>query len=236
MPHSHIRLRPFGPHESTLMTITQISTRRPSATTSQSAPEAAPARTLQAVPDRTEARGFALYIGLDEVHAAQSGISLARLVAALKQAAAELVPDVQAHATVALAPRGAGGRDVDVVRLALHDPAAVQRRERERHEAKVVVDLTRQRVRVSGRAIGLTDKEFRLLTYLIEHEGETVPREQLLTTLWADEEVQPSVRTIDVHIRRLRAKLGEYQDIIHTVRGAGYRFDRHADVLVQQAA
>ena len=216
------------------MTITQISTRRPTA--NPAAQPANPPAALQAVPDQTEARGFALYIGLDEVRAAQSGVSLANLVTALKQAAADLVPDVQTHATVALAPRGAGGRDVDVVRLALRDPAAVQRRARARDQAKVVVDLTRQHVSVQGRRLDLTDKELRLLTHLIEHAGQTVPREQLLASLWTEAGVgQPSVRTIDVHIRRLRAKLGEYQDIIHTVRGAGYRFDRHADVLVQAA-
>jgi DNA-binding response OmpR family regulator len=43
----------------------------------------------------------------------------------------------------------------------------------------------------------------------------------------------PNERTIDVHIRRLRAKLGAYDDIVRTVRGSGYRFDRHADVVIR---
>ena len=52
--------------------------------------------------------------------------------------------------------------------------------------------------------------------------------------LWsdADGEDVPNARTIDVHVRRLRAKLGEYEEIIRTVRGSGYRFDRHADVAI----
>jgi DNA-binding response OmpR family regulator len=174
-------------------------------------------------------------VGIDEVTAAQSGVSLAHLVAALKQTVADLVPDAQTHATVALAPRGAGGRDVDVVRLALHDPAADRNRAQPEPAAEVVVDLTRQHVRIHGRQVGLTEKEFRLFAQLIQHEGETVPRASLVSELWRDCTERPSLRTIDVHVRRLRAKLGEFQDIIHTVRGIGYRFDRHADVLVQAA-
>ena len=42
----------------------------------------------------------------------------------------------------------------------------------------------------------------------------------------------PNARTIDVHVRRLRAKLGDYEEIVRTVRGSGYRFDRHADVVI----
>lgn len=174
-------------------------------------------------------------MGIDEVTAAQSGVSLAHLVTALKQTVADLVPDAQTHATVALAPRGAGGRDVDVVRLALHDPAADRNRTQPEPAAEVVVDLTRQHVHIHGRQVGLTEKEFRLFAQLIQHEGETVPRASLVSELWRDCTERPSLRTIDVHVRRLRAKLGEFQDIIHTVRGIGYRFDRHADVLVQAA-
>ena len=51
---------------------------------------------------------------------------------------------------------------------------------------------------------------------------------------WCDD--VPNERTIDVHVRRLRAKLGGYDDIVRTVRGAGYRFDRHADVSIRYAS
>ena len=56
--------------------------------------------------------------------------------------------------------------------------------------------------------------------------------------LWADapEQETPNERTIDVHVRRLRVKLAHYQDIVRTVRGTGYRFDRHADVSILHAA
>ncbi|KAB1657499.1 winged helix-turn-helix domain-containing protein [Pseudoclavibacter sp. CFCC 11306] len=186
--------------------------------------------------ENVEARGFALYVGFDEVSAAASGVSLQQLVAALKETAEALVPDIKTHATLAIAPRGAGGRDVDVVRLALRDPAAQRARQQERqtHRRGVVIDFSRQRVLVDGQEVALTYKEFHLLGHLVEHEGETVHRNDLLADLW-DEEAEgvPNERTIDVHVRRLRAKLGDYQEIVRTVRGIGYRFDRHADVAVK---
>src|SRR5690606_10251560 len=99
------------------------------APTTAPAPASAPAptRTLTAVPNEKEARGVALYIGLDEAKAAASGIDLSRLVAEIKRLTVALAPDAETYAAVALAPRGTGGRDVDVVRLALRDPSAVAR-------------------------------------------------------------------------------------------------------------
>jgi DNA-binding response OmpR family regulator len=67
---------------------------------------------------------------------------------------------------------------------------------------------------------------------LIEHEGATISRKEIIDVIWneADGEV-PNDRTIDVHIRRLRAKISGYEDIIRTVRGSGYRFDKHPEVI-----
>jgi DNA-binding response OmpR family regulator len=69
-------------------------------------------------------------------------------------------------------------------------------------------------------------------------EGRTIERSELISSLWsaADEDDVPNERTIDVHVRRLRSKLGRYEEIVRTVRGAGYRFDRHADVSVNHAS
>jgi DNA-binding response OmpR family regulator len=68
-------------------------------------------------------------------------------------------------------------------------------------------------------------------------EGRTVAREELIGGLWGAGEADiPNERTIDVHVRRLRSKLGGYEDIVRTVRGVGYRFDRHADVSVRHAS
>lgn len=192
------------------------------------------------IPEGKEIRGFALYVGLDEVKAAQHGISLPELVEKLKAVLSETTPSAQTYASVALAPRGAGGRDVDVVRLALGDPAAVA--QQQRHEAAdaddknrgVVIDLSRKRLLLDNEIVPLTFKEFELLQFFVLREGRTVDRQDLITGLWsdaADEEV-PNERTIDVHVRRLRIKLGDYQDIVRTVRGIGYRFDRHADVEI----
>ncbi|MBM7412748.1 DNA-binding winged helix-turn-helix (wHTH) protein [Clavibacter michiganensis] len=215
------------------------------AATPTAAPAAAPARParLRAVPEGTEARGFAIYVGLDELKAAAAGTDLGTVVAALKRLAAELAPGVETHAAVALAPEGAGGRDIDVVRLALQDPAAVaQHREQpeddERVDGGVTVDLSRKRVVLDGETAPLTYKEFELLQYLVLREGRTIERSELIASLWsaADGDDVPNERTIDVHVRRLRSKLGRYEEIVRTVRGAGYRFDRHADVAVHHAS
>lgn len=215
------------------------------------APAAAPtserqAPRVRAVPEGTEARGFVLYVGIDEAKAVADGTSLHRIVEALRTLTAELAPSAETYAAVALAPEGAGGRDVDVVRLALQDPAALAKQREEqgnglradadRHPDGVIIDISRKRVLLDGDAAGLTYKEFELLQYLVLREGRTIDRHELIDGLWSDEDEVPNERTIDVHVRRLRAKLGHYQDIVRTVRGVGYRFDRHADVSIRQAS
>ena len=206
---------------------------------------AAPATTRpRALPEGTEARGFALYVGIDEVTAAQTGTELGDIVAQIKALVAQIAPAAETHAAVAIAPTGAGGRDVDVVRLALQDPSAVAAR-RQAAEVEeepgarggVVVDISRKRVLLDGEAANLTYKEFELLQYLVLREGRTIERSELIGGLWADgDDEVPNERTIDVHVRRLRAKLGAFEDVVRTVRGAGYRFDRHADVSIRHAS
>jgi len=205
------------------------------------APPAAPR--IRAVPEGTEARGFVLYVGVDEAKAAAAGTSLHRIVEALKTLTAQLAPESQTYAAVALAPQGAGGRDVDVVRLALQDPSALagqreQSEDLDRARDGVVIDISRKRVLLDNQPASLTYKEFELLQYLVLREGRTIERAELIESLWAgaDEDDVPSERTIDVHVRRLRSKLGHYEGIVRTVRGVGYRFDRHADVSIRQAS
>lgn len=205
-------------------------------------PEPVEAPRLRAVPSGTEARGFVLYVGIDEATALAAGTSLGALVEKLKGVLAEASPSIETHAAVALAPVGAGGRDVDVVRLALNDPAALARHRQveeptPKHRTGVVVDISRKRVVLDGDPAALTYKEFELLQYLVLREGRTIDRSELITALWSagDDEI-PNERTIDVHVRRLRSKLGDYEDIVRTVRGVGYRFDRHADVSIRQAS
>lgn len=193
-------------------------------------------RRLHAVPQGTEARGFALYVGLDEFTAIESGTDLSYVVDQLKRRLAELVPTAETYAAVALAPVGSGGRDVDVVRLALQDPAALAKR---RHVTEptpkprgngVVVDISRKRVQLDGETAPLTYKEFELLQYLVLREGRTVERAEIISALWSvgDDEI-PNERTIDVHVRRLRAKLGDLESLIGTVRNVGYRFNVYDD-------
>ncbi|MET0781733.1 MAG: winged helix-turn-helix domain-containing protein, partial [Microbacterium sp.] len=200
---------------------------------------AAPAAPARALPPGTAPRGFALYVGIDEAKAEASGINLGVLVDALRRTLHELAPSAETYATVALAPVGAGGRDVDVVRLALHEPAAIARTKTEpededRAAGGVVVDISRKRVLIDGESAAFTFKEFELLQYLVLREGRTIERAELVSSLWqVTDDDAPGERTIDVHVRRLRAKLGRYEDIVRTVRGVGYRFDRHADVSIR---
>lgn len=188
---------------------------------------------------QSEARGFALYVGVDEAQAVAAGVSLTELVKALRGTLNEMVPGAETYAAVALAPKGAGGRNVDVVRTALHDPRALDQLVRrtdtdDETEDGVVVDLSRRRVLVNGENADLTAKEFELLTYLIENQGETISRRELVELVWnTNDESAPNDRTIDVHIRRLRSKIAGFEDIIRTIRGGGYRFDSHPDVHVE---
>jgi DNA-binding winged helix-turn-helix (wHTH) protein len=205
-------------------------------------PAPAPQTRLRAVPSGSEARGFVLYVGVDELKAAAAGTDLGHLVAALRRLTADLVPTAETYAAVALAPEGAGGRDVDVVRLALQDPAALADRRKPEPPAEstasgVVIDLSRKRVLLDDDLAPLTYKEFELLQYLVLRQGRTIERAELISSLWSAGDAEaPNERTIDVHVRRLRAKLRGYEDIVRTVRGAGYRFDRDADVSVHHAS
>ena len=196
---------------------------------------------FDAAPPTNVARGFALYVGVDEATAKAAGTSLAELVNALRTKVTEMVPSAhdETYAAVALAPKNIGGKNVDIVRTALRDPRAldklVNKAEDEDSSSKgILIDFSRKRVMANGENAELTYKEFELLSYLINHEGQTISREELINLVWAgDEENAPNDRTIDVHIRRLRSKIAGYEDIIRTVRGGGYRFDKHPDVHVE---
>ena len=88
----------------------------------------------------------------------------------------------------------------------------------------VVIDENSYTARIQGRALDLTFKEFELLKYLAQHPGRVFSRAQLLQEIWGYDYFG-GTRTVDVHIRRLRSKLGpEFESIIGTVRNVGYRF------------
>jgi two-component system, OmpR family, phosphate regulon response regulator PhoB len=89
----------------------------------------------------------------------------------------------------------------------------------------IAVDKSAHRVTVEGADVELTATEFKLLRTLLEREGRVQSRAQLLETVWqAHPDIQ--TRTVDMHVQRLRQKLGKVGDCIETVRGAGYRFRR----------
>ncbi len=90
--------------------------------------------------------------------------------------------------------------------------------------ADVVVDEASWSVRAGGQPLDLTFKEFELLRYLVQRPGRVVTRDLLLQEVWGLD-YYGGTRTVDVHIRRLRAKLGpERESLISTIRGVGYRF------------
>lgn len=86
----------------------------------------------------------------------------------------------------------------------------------------LTVDVKRRAVTVDGEPVILTYKEFELLCYLLENRGVVLSRDQILTKIW-DYNYSGETRTVDVHIRTLRQKLGNAGALIETVRGVGYR-------------
>jgi DNA-binding response OmpR family regulator len=123
----------------------------------------------------------------------------------------------------------AGPAEIDArLRIALGKlEAANDRNDPEAHiirSGEVVVDEATYTARLGRRTLDLTFKEFELLKYLVQHPGRVFTREQLLQEVWGYDYFG-GTRTVDVHVRRLRAKLGpENESLIGTVRNVGYRF------------
>jgi two-component system alkaline phosphatase synthesis response regulator PhoP len=82
--------------------------------------------------------------------------------------------------------------------------------------------IDRHVVIADGKEVALTFKEFELLKYLMENAGIVLTRDKLLEEVWGYE-YEGETRTLDVHIRTLRQKLGEAGAVIETVRGVGYK-------------
>jgi DNA-binding response OmpR family regulator len=105
--------------------------------------------------------------------------------------------------------------------------------------ADLVVDRDRHEVRIDGRLVALTSVEFRLLVTLLEADGRVLTRDQLLDAVYGQDEAEILDRTVDVHIGRLRDKLGDDADrprYVATVRGVGYRAapEQPADEVARQ--
>ncbi len=78
-------------------------------------------------------------------------------------------------------------------------------------------------MRIKGEQVFFPRKEFEILYYLASHEGKVVSRETLLSRIWGTD-VYVGDRTIDVHIRKIREKLGGHANMIETIKGVGYKF------------
>lgn len=122
----------------------------------------------------------------------------------------------------------AGPAEVDArIRLALARRAQ-QTTSSKIQTSGVVIDEASYSAKVHGRPLDLTFKEFELLRFLATHPSRVFTREQLLSEVWGYDYFG-GTRTVDVHVRRLRAKLGELDSLIGTVRNVGYRFNVFED-------
>lgn len=111
------------------------------------------------------------------------------------------------------------------IRLVTSTPEATESSATEQKIGELVIDGKGYTAKLRGETLDLTYKEFELLRFLTQHPGRVFTRSQLLQEVWGYDYFG-GTRTVDVHIRRLRAKLGpEYESIIGTVRNVGYRCD-----------
>lgn len=108
------------------------------------------------------------------------------------------------------------------VRAILRRAGAERKQAKELTAGRISINLMTQRVTVSGKRLDLTPTEYRLLVSLVEQQGRAIRRSQLLADVWA---AVPDMqtRTVDVHVQRLRSKLGSIGEAVETVRGVGYR-------------
>jgi DNA-binding response OmpR family regulator len=118
----------------------------------------------------------------------------------------------------------AGPAEIDArIRLAITRATATESHGKI-HASGVVIDEASYSAKVHGEPMDLTYKEFELIKFLAQHPGRVFTRDQLLSEVWGYDYFG-GTRTVDVHIRRLRAKLGDLEGLIGTVRNVGYRFN-----------
>jgi DNA-binding response OmpR family regulator len=118
----------------------------------------------------------------------------------------------------------AGPAEIDArIRLAIARSVATESQGKI-HASGVVIDEASYSAKVHGEPMDLTYKEFELIKFLAQHPGRVFTRDQLLSEVWGYDYFG-GTRTVDVHIRRLRAKLGDLEGLIGTVRNVGYRFN-----------
>ena len=89
----------------------------------------------------------------------------------------------------------------------------------------LIIDPVAHNISVDGKKIEMANKEFELLLYLVENKGKAVTRESIISNIWGYE-CDSDTRTLDTHMKLLRRDLGPYEDLITTIRGVGYRFEK----------
>jgi DNA-binding response OmpR family regulator len=134
----------------------------------------------------------------------------------------------------------AGPAELDArLRLAIGRVAAASDDDDDRHvisSSGLVIDDATYTAKLESRTLDLTFKEFELLKFLAQHPGRVFTRQQLLQEVWGYDYFG-GTRTVDVHVRRLRAKLGtDHETLIGTVRNVGYRFVASKTADEDQAA
>lgn len=126
----------------------------------------------------------------------------------------------------------AGPAEIDArIRLAI-GRQALEQTSTKIQTSGVVIDEASYSAKVQGKPLDLTYKEFELLRFLAAHPSRVFTREQLLSEVWGYDYFG-GTRTVDVHVRRLRAKLGDLEQLIGTVRNVGYRFNVYEDDSAQ---
>ncbi|WP_322645571.1 winged helix-turn-helix domain-containing protein [Oerskovia flava] len=199
-----------------------------------------PAAHTAAPPTRPGARnhpGFVLYVGVDAAPGENPRPQLVELAEALGELARDTLPGAETYTALALGEPtpGVTSSDPDLPASAVRDIAAFRAQLAALSPVpRVLVDSTRRTVSVDGRPQHLTQRELDLLAYLARSSDHVVTRAELLATVWQGHAVSAQSRTVDVHVRRLREKLG-LEHAITTVRGVGYRFDPHASVVLTSA-
>jgi DNA-binding response OmpR family regulator len=124
---------------------------------------------------------------------------------------------------------GAGPAEADArIRIVLGRQSQDTTADNRIHASGVVIDEASYSAKVHGKPLDLTFKEFELLRFLATHPSRVFTREQLLSEVWGYDYFG-GTRTVDVHVRRLRAKLGDLESVIGTVRNVGYRFNVYDD-------
>lgn len=101
---------------------------------------------------------------------------------------------------------------------------------------KLEIDTGHKSVQLNGRDIRFTHMEMQLFLHLIHHAPRIVDRKELLASVWESSLDEPRLRAVDVHVRRMRQKLGPFADVIRSARGQGYYFQHGDNIVVHDQA